>query len=104
MQQEKLAEKSAIVVGELLAAHKRDRAKLALKKKKLHELQALQIDQNILRLDEQVVALETTAQQVDTVDALRTANKAIKAMQKQISLEEIETLMGESAEANAYMV
>lgn len=91
-------------MGHLLAANKRDRAKLALKKKKLHEGQALQIERYILRLDEQVVALETTAQQVDTVDALRTANKAIKAMQKQIPLEEIENLMEESAEANAYMV
>lgn len=103
LQQEKLSEKSAIAVGHLLAANKRDRAKLALKKKKLHEGQALQIERYILRLDEQVVALETTAQQVDTVDALRTANKAIKAMQKQIPLEEIENLMEESAEANAYM-
>lgn len=91
-------------MGELLAATRRDRAKLALKKKKLHELQALQIEKNILKLDEQVVALETTAQHVDTVDALRNANKAIKAMQKQIPLEEIENLMEESAEANAYMV
>eukprot|EP00892_Ulva_mutabilis_P007138 jgi/Ulvmu1/4797/UM020_0082.1 len=102
-QQEQLAERSQNAVGDLLAASKRDRAKLALKKKKLHEAQAIQIDRYILKLDEQVVALETTAQQVDTVDALRTANRAIKSMQKQMPLEEIEQLMDETAEANTYM-
>ena len=104
LQQEKLAERSQQAVAELLAANKRDRAKLALKKKKLHEMQVLNIDRNILKLEEQVVALETTAQQVDTVDALRTANKAIKAMQKQMPLGEIGQLLDESEEANVYMV
>ena len=40
----------------------------------------------------------------DTVDALRTANKAIKAMQKQMPLGEIGQLLDESEEANVYMV
>jgi charged multivesicular body protein 6 len=92
------------MVNELLRAQKRDRAKVALKKRKLHEAQALQLQRNMLKLDEQIIALETTAQQVDTIDALRIANKAVKAMQQQIPLEDIETLLQDTAEANAYVV
>jgi charged multivesicular body protein 6 len=85
-------------------AQKRERARLALKKKKLHENQAMQLDKTILKLDEQVVVLETTAHQVDTVSALRVANQAMKAMQKQMPLESIEKLMQENAEASVYVV
>ena len=104
MQQEQLVERSQDVVGELLRKKQRERALTALKKKKLHEKQALQLDQNILKLDEQVVALETTEQQVDTVSALRTANQAMKAMQNQMPLDAIEKLMQENEDAAEYVV
>jgi charged multivesicular body protein 6 len=104
VQQEQLVARSQEVVGDLLRNKLRERALLALKKKKLHEKQVIQLDQNILKLDEQVVALETTEQQVDTVSALRTANQAMKAMQRQMPLNEIEKLMGENQEAAEYVV
>jgi hypothetical protein len=104
VQQEQLVDRSQEVVGELLRKQQRERALTALKKKKLHEQQVIQLDQSILRLDEQVVALETTEQQVDTVSALRAANQAMKAMQLQIPLDEIEKLMGENQEAAEYVV
>ena len=104
VQQEQLVERSQDVVGELLRKKQRERALTALKKKKLHEKQALQLDQNILKLDEQVVALETTEQQVDTVSALRTANQAMKAMQNQMPLDAIEKLMQENEDAAEYVV
>lgn len=104
VQQEQLVERSQEVVGQLLRKKLRERALTALKKQKLHERQAMQLEQNILKLDEQVVALETTEQQVDTVSALRAANIAMKAMQQQMPLEAIEKLMQDNEDAAEYVV
>lgn len=89
---------------ELLRDGKKDRALLALKKKKLHERNALQIDNNVLLLDERVAALETTAQQADLVGALKAANSAMQAMQSQLPLEDVEKLLQDNAEAAEYVV
>lgn len=104
VQQEQLVERSLEVVGELLRKKLRERALTALKKKKLHERQAMQLDQNILKIDEQVVALETTEQQVDIVSVLRTANQAMKTMQQQMPLDAVEKLMQENEDAAEYVV
>lgn len=88
----------------LLAAKRRDRAIVALKKKKLHDKQALQLEHNILLLDERMIALETTAQQADLVSALKAANGAIKQMQRQTPLEDVEKLLSNNAESAEYVV
>ena len=104
MQQDMLAERSHEIVNSLLKEGKRERALLALKKKKLHEKNALQIDNNILLLDERVAALETTAHQSDLMSALKAANGAIKAMQQQMPLDDVEKLLQDNAESAVYVV
>jgi hypothetical protein len=83
---------------------RKDRALIALKKKKFHEMQALQLDRNMLMLDERVAALEATAQQADLITALKAANGAMKQMQKQMPLEDVEQLLQDNAEASHYVV
>jgi hypothetical protein len=77
---------------------------VALKKKKLHDKQALQVEHNILLLDERMVALETSAQQADLISALKAANGAIKQMQQQAPLEDVERLLSDNAESAEYVV
>ena len=104
MQQDMLAERSVITVRALLEDGKRERAAIALKKKKLHEKQALQLENNILLLDERAAALETSSQQADLVGALKTATNAIRTVQRQMPLEDVERLMEDNATASQYVV
>ena len=104
MQQDMLSDRSLQTVSDLLKEKKKDRALLALKKRKLHDRQALQLENNILLLDERMSALETSAQQADLIAALKKANGAIKAMQQQAPLEEVERLLDESSESAQYVV
>ncbi len=54
-------------------------ATMALKKKKLYENQLEQVENNILRVNEQQMGLENLRATVETVDALRTGAHAAKA-------------------------
>lgn len=51
---------------------------MALKKKKLYESQLEQVENNILRVNEQQMGLENLRTTVETVDALRTGAHASK--------------------------
>lgn len=99
-----LAQRATETVAQLLKGGKRDRALIALKKKKMHDKQALQLEHNILMLDERMVALETSVQQADLIGALKSANGAIKAMQRQMPLESVEQLLEDNADASQYVV
>ena len=104
VQQDMLSERCFATVSSLLKEGKKDRARIALRTKKLHDKQALQLESNILLLDERMSALETSAQQAELLAALRKANGAIKAMQQQAPLEEVERLLDENAEGAQYVV
>ena len=99
-----LAERAFATVQQLLRSQRSDRALIALRKRKLHDNQVLHVETCILRIDEQLASVEGTSQQMAVVAALRTANGAIKQMQQQMRVEDIEKLMDESADAAAYLV
>lgn len=101
--QELLADRTLQTVKELLQAKRLDAARLALRKQKLHEQQYLQVSNYILRIDEQLVNVEISSQQADLVGVLRTANDAVKSIQRQMPLEEIEKLMDDTAESAQYV-
>ena len=69
-----------------------------------NSVQALQLENNILLLDERMAALETTTHQADLVGALKVATGAISAMQKQMPLEHVEQLLEDNAQAGQYVV
>lgn len=104
VQQELLATRAQDTAAQLLRAKHKDRALLALRKRKLHETQIAHIGNCVLRIDEQLVSLETSTQQVELVSVLKTANAAMKQIQSQVRVEDVERLMDDTAESAQYLV
>ncbi|KAK4349352.1 hypothetical protein RND71_032107 [Anisodus tanguticus] len=79
------AEKQA--AKDLVREKKKDRALLALKKKKVQEELLKQVDVWLINVEQQ---------------SLKTGNNAIKAIQSEINLEDVQKLMDDTTEAKAY--
>lgn len=76
---EALNERERAAVRELLAAQRKGRALLALKKVKLQEGQMDAIDTYLMRVEEQLVGIETTRETKALFDTLRAGADALKA-------------------------
>lgn len=87
---------------ELVAAGRKDRALLALKKRKLQETQAASLDGLLLNVEQMLANIETTQSQQRIFGALKQANSAVKEMQQAVPLEDVEQLMQDNADAKAY--
>lgn len=70
-------------------------ALMALKKKKLYETQLEQVENNILRVNEQQVGLENLRATVETVDALRTGAHAGKATMQEMKIDDVDKVWDE---------
>ncbi len=86
----------------LMAEGKRDRAKLALQKKKFQENLIAQTEAKILNIEELLNSVEYAKVQQEVFNALKEGNNALQKINSQMSIEEVERLMDESAEAIAY--
>eukprot|EP00899_Mesostigma_viride_P007064 jgi/Mesvir1/16359/Mv18107-RA.1 len=73
-------------------------ALMCLKRKKAYEQQSAQLENNILRVHEQVVLLEGARTTVETVDALRTGATEMKNIQKQTNIEDLDKTMDDIQE------
>ncbi|KAL3693015.1 hypothetical protein R1sor_006666 [Riccia sorocarpa] len=69
-----------------------------LKKKKLFEAQAEQLAAYQLRLHDQMILLEGAKATTDTVDALRSGAVAMKAIQKQTNINDVDRTMEDISE------
>ncbi|KXZ47711.1 hypothetical protein GPECTOR_33g593 [Gonium pectorale] len=95
-------ERHAEVARQLAAEGRRDRALLALRKKKLSEKQLAQLHGLILNVEEMLSNIEITKKQTTVFSALQQSNDALKQLQAQVKLEDVQRLLDDTAEAKQY--
>ncbi len=91
------------IARELLKNGDRQRALLALRRKKYQESLLQKTDAQLAQLEELTSSVEFALVQKDVVFGLKEGTRVLKEIQKEMGgVEEVEKLMGENAEAIAY--
>lgn len=92
-------EKDRDLAKRLLKEGKKDRAKLLLRKKKYHESLLTRTDGQLNNLETLVHDLEFSQVEKQVLDGLKDGNAALKKANEMFSIEEIEQIMDDTAEA-----
>jgi len=107
----KYKEKIALVVARevevcktLMKNGQKKRALLALRKKKYQEQLMEKTDSQLFNIEEMVNSIEFAAVSVKVFDALKQGNTILQAINAEVSIEAVEKLMDESAEAIEYQI
>ncbi|AED91366.1 putative Snf7 family protein [Arabidopsis thaliana] len=101
-QLEKVIEAEKQAARDLIREKRKDRALLALKKKRTQEELLKQVDQWLINVEQQLADIELTSKQKAVFESLKQGNNAIKAIQSEVNLDDVQKLMDDTAEAKAY--
>ncbi|KAI5841042.1 Snf7-domain-containing protein [Morchella snyderi] len=90
------------IAKEMLAKGDKQRALLALRKRKYQEQLLIKTDGQLQALEELTSTIEFTLVQKSVLYGLRQGNQVLKEIHKEMSLESVEKLMEETADGIAY--
>ncbi|KAH9937176.1 Snf7-domain-containing protein [Fomitopsis serialis] len=99
--QEVLNREHEIAKQQLAAGHK-DRALLALRKRKYQEGLLAKTDAQLENLDKLVSTIEFSLIEVSVLHGLQQGNEVLKQIHKEMNVESVEKLLEETAEAREY--
>jgi charged multivesicular body protein 6 len=95
-------DKEVQAAKDLLQAGNKQRALLALKKKKYQEQLLLKTDQQLLQLEQLTQAIEFALVEQQVLKGLETGNQVLKSIHQELSLDNVEKLMMDTQDAIEY--
>ncbi|KAJ6366248.1 hypothetical protein OIU77_002767 [Salix suchowensis] len=101
-QLETVIEAEKLAAKDLIREKRRDRALLALKKKKTQEELLKQVDTWLINVEQQLADIELVSKQKAVFESLKSGTDAIKAIQSEVNMDDVQKLMDDTAEAKAY--
>jgi charged multivesicular body protein 6 len=99
---ETLLDREVAIAKELLADGKRDRALLALRRKKLQEAQLKTIDDWLINVESLLANVQLAQLQNQVFSALQEGSEVMKTMQKEVTIEQVERLREDQEAAKEY--
>ncbi|RUP46269.1 Snf7-domain-containing protein [Jimgerdemannia flammicorona] len=97
-----VCDKEVEIAKKHLAAGDKKKALLALKKKKYQETLLERTNAQLINLEEMTNSIEFALVEKQVFDGLKAGNNVLKEIQNEMSLEAVEKLMDETADAIAY--
>uniref|UniRef100_A0A1J3FXE5 Vacuolar protein sorting-associated protein 20-like protein 1 n=1 Tax=Noccaea caerulescens TaxID=107243 RepID=A0A1J3FXE5_NOCCA len=101
-QLEKVIEAEKQAARDLIREKRKDRALLALRKKRTQEELLKQVDHWVINVEQQLADIELTSKQKAVFESLKQGSNAIKAIQSEVDLDDVQKLMDDTADAKAY--